>query len=105
MLEMVLMSAANGARVQQERIYRTCAVHKLNTVQSTSLTTTLGGASEKCPYSRSVVIPEVSLHVYVSQLDGTSLCSGYENDVVIRELSLYPQSFLAKLTVDAAVYM
>ena len=40
-------------------------------VQSTSLITTLGGASEKCPYSRSVVIPEVSL--YVSQLDGTLL--------------------------------
>ena len=33
--------------------------------------TTLGGASEKCPYSRSAVIPEVSL--YVSQLDGTLL--------------------------------
>ena len=40
-------------------------------IQSTSLITTLGGASEKCPYSRSVVIPKVSL--YVSQLDGTLL--------------------------------
>ena len=27
------------------------------------------------------------------------LCSGYGNSVVIRELSLYPQSLLAKLTV------
>ena len=27
------------------------------------------------------------------------LCSGHENYVVIRELSLYPQSLLAKLTV------
>ena len=40
-------------------------------LQSTSLITTLGGASNKCPYSRSVVIPEVSL--YVLQLDGTLL--------------------------------
>ena len=32
---------------------------------------TLGGASEKCPYSRNVVIPEVPL--YVLQLDGTLL--------------------------------
>ena len=40
-------------------------------VQSTSLITTLSGASEKCPSSRSVVIPEVSL--YVLQLDGTLL--------------------------------
>ena len=27
------------------------------------------------------------------------LCSGHENSVVIRELSLYPQSLFAKLTV------
>ena len=40
-------------------------------VQSTSRITTLGGASEKCPYSRSAVIPEVSLNVL--QLDGTLL--------------------------------
>ena len=40
-------------------------------LQSTSLITTLGGASKKCPYSRSVVIPEVSL--YVLQLDRTLL--------------------------------
>ena len=40
-------------------------------IQSTSLITILGGASEKCPYSRSVVIPEVPL--YVLQLDGTLL--------------------------------
>ena len=33
-------------------------------LQSTSLITTLGGASKKCPYSRSVVIPEVSLLYY-----------------------------------------
>ena len=31
----------------------------LHIVQSTLRITTLGGASEKCPYSRSVVIPEV----------------------------------------------
>ena len=40
-------------------------------IQSTSLITTLGGASERCPYSRSVVIPEVPL--YVLQWDGTLL--------------------------------
>ena len=28
------------------------------------------------------------------------LCSGHENSVVIRELSLYPQSLSAKLTVS-----
>ena len=49
----------------------TTATAELYHVQSTSLITTLGGASEKCPYSRSVVISEVSL--YVSQLDGTLL--------------------------------
>ena len=30
---------------------------------------------------------------------GMRLCAGHENSVVIRELSLYPQSLLAKLTV------
>ena len=54
-------------------------------IQSTSLITTLGGASEKCPYSRSVVIPEVSLYVY--QLDGTLLWAWkfcrYSRSVVI----------------------
>ena len=65
------------------------------TVQSTSLITTTGGASEKCPYSRSVVIPEVSLLCY----SWMGLCSGHEISVVIRELSLHPQSLLAKLTV------
>ena len=30
---------------------------------------------------------------------GMGLCSGHGNSVVIRELSLYPQSLLAKLTV------
>ena len=34
-------------------------------LQSTSRITTLGGASEKCPYSRSVVIPEVPLCITV----------------------------------------
>ena len=34
----------------------------LHIVQSTSRIKTLGGASEKCPYSRSVVIPEVPLY-------------------------------------------
>ena len=59
-------------------------------VQSTSLITTLGGASEKCPYSRSVVIPEVPLHVYVLQLDGTLLWAWkfcrYSRIVVISEV-------------------
>ena len=40
-------------------------------IQSTLRITTLGGASEKCPYSRSVVIPEVSF--YVLQWGGTLL--------------------------------
>ena len=34
------------------------------------------------------------------EVDGT--CSGHGNSVVIRELSLYPQSLLAKLTVVLA---
>ena len=72
----------------------TAVVH----VQSTLLITTLGGgASEKCPYSRSVVMPEVSL--YVTYYIWTGLCSGHGNSVVIHEVSLYPQSLLAKLTV------
>ena len=54
-------------------------------VQSTSRITTLGGASKKCPYSRSVVMPEVSL--YVLQLEGTLLwagkCCRYSRIVVI----------------------
>ena len=57
-------------------------------IQSTSLITTLGGASKKCPYSRSVVIPEVSL--YVLQLEGTLLwawkCCRYSRIVVISEV-------------------
>ena len=40
-------------------------------IQSTLRITTLGGASEKCLYSQSVIIAEVSL--YVLQLDGTLL--------------------------------
>ena len=47
---------------------------------------TLGGASEKCLYSRSVVIPEVSCTCMCHS--GMGLCSGHENHVVIRELSL-----------------
>ena len=54
-------------------------------IQSTSLITTLGGASKKCPYSRSAIIPEVSL--YVLQLEGTLLwagkCCRYSRIVVI----------------------
>ena len=44
----------------------------------------------KCRYTRSLIV------MYYS---GMGLCSGYGNSVVIRELSLYPQSLLAKLTV------
>ena len=40
-------------------------------LQSTLRITTLGGASEKCPYSLTALIPEVSL--YVLQFDGTLL--------------------------------
>ena len=43
-----------------------------NLIQSTMRITTLGWASEKCPCSRSVLIPEISL-TYVSQLDGNLL--------------------------------
>ena len=64
-------------------------------LQSTSLITTLGGGSEKCPYSRNVVIPEVSLCVTV----GRDFALGMKNYVAIRELSLYPLSLLAKSTV------
>ena len=32
------------------------------------------------------------------------LCSGHGNSVVIRELSLYPQSLLAKLTVHPKIF-
>ena len=57
-------------------------------IQSTSLITTLGGASKRCPYSRSVVIPEVSL--YVLQWDGTLLWAWnfcrYSRIVVIPEV-------------------
>ena len=49
-----------------------CKSRRNKELQSTLLITTPGGgASKKCPYSRSVVIPEVSL--YVLQLDGTLL--------------------------------
>ena len=67
---------------------RTCMVWctlLASRVQSTSLITTFGGASKKCPYSRSVIIPEVSL--YVLQLEGTLLgawtCCRYSRIVVI----------------------
>ena len=65
-------------------------------LQSTSRISTLGRASEKCPYSRSLIIPEVSL--YVLQLDGTLLWA-WTILSFIHVLSLYPQSLLAKLTV------
>ena len=45
----------------------------------------------KCPYTRSLIVCIQS---------GMGLCSGHGNSVVIRELSLYPQSVLAKLTVQ-----
>ena len=44
----------------------------------------------KCRYTRSLII------MYYSW---KGLCSGHGNAVVIHELSLYPQSLLAKLTV------
>ena len=43
----------------------------------------------KCRYTRSLII------MYYSWME---LCSGHGNSVVIRELSSYPQSLLAKLT-------
>ena len=36
---------------------------------------------------------------------GMGLCSGHGNSVVIRELSLYPQSLLAKVTVLTVMLM
>ena len=45
----------------------------------------------KCRYTRSLII--------IMYYSGMGLCSGHGNSVVIRELSLYPQSLLAKLTV------
>ena len=77
-------------------------LEKYSHLQSTSCITTLGGASKRCPYSRSVVIPEVSF--YGLQWDGTLLWAWkvcrYSrivviSAVVIRELSLYPQSLFA----------
>ena len=90
-------------------------------VQSTLRITTFGRASEKCPYSRSVVIPgslivQSTLRIttfgrasekcrytrkshYNICIQVNGLCSGHGNSVVIRELSLYPQPLLAKLTV------
>ena len=57
--------------------FSTCTEYVQSTpqsrIQSTSRITTLGGASEKCPYSRSVVIPEVPYMYYMIQLDGTLL--------------------------------
>ena len=44
----------------------------------------------KCRYTRSLII------MYHS---GMGLCAGHGNSVVIHELSLYPKSLLAKLTV------
>ena len=45
----------------------------------------------KCPYTRSLIV--IMCHSWMG------LCSGHGNSVVIRELSLYPQLLLAKLTV------
>ena len=39
------------------------AIRNCRNIQSTSLITTLGGTSTICPYSQSVVIPEVSFYV------------------------------------------
>ena len=46
-------------------------------------------------------IKKVSLFakLIILYYSGMGLCSGHGNSVVIRELSLYPQSLLAKLTV------
>ena len=64
-------------------------------MQSTSLLTTLVGCQ------KGVLIRKMSLypksHYYV--LHAMGLCSGHGNSVVIRELSLYQQLLLAKLTV------
>ena len=64
-------------------------------VESTLHITTLCEASEKCPNSRSVLTPEVSLYVYRQM----GLCSGHRQSVSFHELSLYQQSVTAKLTV------
>ena len=67
-------------------------------VQSTSLITTLGGASKMCPYSRSVVIPEVLL--YVLQLEGTLLWAWkfcrYSRIVVISAVVISEVDCMAK---------
>ena len=47
-------------------------------------------SSAKCPYTRSLIICITVRWEFFS---------GHGNSVVIRELSLYPQSLLAKLTV------
>ena len=60
----------NSVVIRELSLYPQSLLAKL-TVQSTSLITTLGGASTRCRYSQSVVIPEVSF--YVSQWDGTFL--------------------------------
>ena len=83
--------------IRELSLYPQSLLAKL-TVQSTLLITTLGGASKRCPYSRSVGIPEVSLYS-----SGMGLCSGHGNSVVVRELSLYSQSLLAKLTVNPPI--
>ena len=57
------------------------------TVQSTVRVTTLGGASEKCRYSQSVVIPEVSLLCETVRLDfalGMEILSLFANCRYIR---------------------
>ena len=46
----------------------------------------------KCRHTRSLII--------IMYYSGMGLSSGHGNSVVISELSLYPQSLLAKLTVQ-----
>ena len=51
----------------------------------------------KCRYTRSPII--------IMYYSGMGLCSGHGNSVAIRELSLYPQSLLGKLTVHTHTHI
>ena len=53
--------ARHVQRLSKEMLTNSDLDVSVNTVLSTVRITTLGGASEKCRYSQSVVIPEVSL--------------------------------------------
>ena len=64
-------------------------------MQSTSLITTLGGRQKGVLIRKMLLYPKSHYNV----LHGMGLCSGHGNSVVIRELSLYQQSLLVKLTV------